>query len=326
MRAHRGGRRRDHGVVTVDRRHGSHRVREGGRVRRPVDPRAGRHRRRERAARAGRAPVRHHRAVHARGAPQPADAARPRSAHLLQGGGRRPGDGRLRAEPDPVGGERHPPAVPVPAARQRLGPLRPDHGAGHRPRAASWPTPASARSSTAPRASPPTATSSSARRPSCRNFFVGAGFNAFGIAAGGGAGQALAEWVHDGVPPYDLWVVDLRRFGRPHQRHRLGAHPHARGVRQALHDGLAVRGAPQRPARAAPRRCTTGCATQGACFGEKLGWERPNWFADARARRDRRATSTPTAARTGSPPSAASTERAARRPCWSTRRRSPSSR
>ena len=52
--------------------------------------------------------------------------------------------------------------------------------------------------------------------PELRNFFVGAGFNAFGIAAGGGAGQALAEWVYHGVPPYDLWVVDIRRFGRPH--------------------------------------------------------------------------------------------------------------
>ena len=53
--------------------------------------------------------------------------------------------------------------------------------------------------------------------PELKNFFVGAGFNAFGIAAGGGAGMALAEWVHRGVAPYDLWVVDIRRFGRPHQ-------------------------------------------------------------------------------------------------------------
>src|SRR3546814_6707501 len=43
--------------------------------------------------------------------------------------------------------------------------------------------------------------------PELTNFFVGAGFNAFGIAAGGGAGQALAEWVHGGEPPYDLWPV-----------------------------------------------------------------------------------------------------------------------
>jgi hypothetical protein len=56
----------------------------------------------------GGAPVRDHRAVHTRGAARPADAARPRPPHLLQGGGRRAGDGRLRAEPDPVGGRRHP--------------------------------------------------------------------------------------------------------------------------------------------------------------------------------------------------------------------------
>jgi 4-methylaminobutanoate oxidase (formaldehyde-forming) len=52
--------------------------------------------------------------------------------------------------------------------------------------------------------------------PEVRNFFVGAGFNAYGIAAGGGAGMALAEWVCAGAPPYDLWVVDIRRFGPTH--------------------------------------------------------------------------------------------------------------
>ncbi|MEL6211371.1 MAG: FAD-dependent oxidoreductase, partial [Pseudomonadota bacterium] len=53
--------------------------------------------------------------------------------------------------------------------------------------------------------------------PEMANVFVGAGFNAFGIASGGGAGMALAEWVARGEPPYDLWSVDIRRFGRPHQ-------------------------------------------------------------------------------------------------------------
>ena len=52
--------------------------------------------------------------------------------------------------------------------------------------------------------------------PELKNFFVGAGFNAFGIASGGGAGMALAEWVANGEPPYDLWSVDIRRFGKPH--------------------------------------------------------------------------------------------------------------
>ncbi len=53
--------------------------------------------------------------------------------------------------------------------------------------------------------------------PEVKNIFVGAGFNAFGIASAGGAGMALAEWVVHGEPPSDLWPVDIRRFGRHHQ-------------------------------------------------------------------------------------------------------------
>ena len=58
-----------------------------------------------------------------------------------------------------------------------------------------------------------------------RGIFVGAGFNAFGIASGGGAGMALAEWVANGAPPYDLWPVDIRRFGRNHLGDALGSAP-----------------------------------------------------------------------------------------------------
>jgi len=118
--------------------------------------------------------------------------------------------------------------------------------------------------------------------PERRNFFVGAGFNAFGIAAAGGAGMALAEWVSKGVPPFDLWSVDIRRFGRPHMdtdwvrtrtleaysKHYTLAWPH-----EEHSSG--------RPCRRSPLFAQLKKA--GACFGEKLGWERPNWFADLKA-------------------------------------------
>ncbi|HAR53132.1 FAD-dependent oxidoreductase [Roseovarius nubinhibens] len=116
--------------------------------------------------------------------------------------------------------------------------------------------------------------------PELRNFYVGAGFNAFGIAAGGGAGMALAEWVHKGEPPFDLWSADIRRFGAPHfdtdwvrtrtieayAKHYTMGWPH-----EENRSG--------RPCRKSP--LYDRLAAQGACFGEKLGWERPNWFADA---------------------------------------------
>ncbi|MEO1111522.1 MAG: FAD-dependent oxidoreductase [Pseudomonadota bacterium] len=115
--------------------------------------------------------------------------------------------------------------------------------------------------------------------PEMENVFIGAGFNAFGIAAGGGAGMALAEWVAKGEPPYDLWPVDIRRFGRPHTdtdwvrtrtleaygKHYTMAWP------SEEHDS-------GRPCRRSPLYDRLKDA--GAVFGEKLGWERPNWFAE----------------------------------------------
>ena len=114
--------------------------------------------------------------------------------------------------------------------------------------------------------------------PERNNVFVGAGFNAFGIASGGGAGMALAEWVKNGEPPFDLWPVDIRRFGKPHadvnwvrsrtleaySKHYTMAWPYEE------HNSC-------RPCRRSP--LYGSLKSQGACFGEKLGWERPNWFA-----------------------------------------------
>jgi 4-methylaminobutanoate oxidase (formaldehyde-forming) len=115
--------------------------------------------------------------------------------------------------------------------------------------------------------------------PELRNFYVGAGFNAFGIASGGGAGMALAEWAAKGEPPFDLWPVDIRRFGRPHfdtdwvrtrTYEAYGKHYTMAWPFEENQSG--------RPARKSP--LYDRLKAQGACFGEKLGWERPNWFAD----------------------------------------------
>ena len=114
--------------------------------------------------------------------------------------------------------------------------------------------------------------------PHLRGYWVAAGYNSIGIVSSGGAGMALAQWMDEGAPPFDLWESDIRR-AQPFQRNRrylaervsetLGLlyadhYPFrqvetARGLRRSpLHDRLAAR---------------------GAVFGELAGWERPNWFA-----------------------------------------------
>ncbi len=108
--------------------------------------------------------------------------------------------------------------------------------------------------------------------------FVAAGLNSIGLQSAGGVGKVMAEWIRDGLPPADLWTVDVRR-NMPFQLNRkylaervsesLGLlyathypfkqYATARGVRKsALHDRLAA---------------------AGACFGEAFGWERANWYA-----------------------------------------------
>ncbi len=119
--------------------------------------------------------------------------------------------------------------------------------------------------------------------PELSGFFVGAGFNAFGIAASGGAGWALATWIAEGAPPIDLWPADLRRFGPNHHdidwvRARTlelyGKH-YAISWPQEEHQSA-------RPARRSP--LYEGLRGEGACFGEKLGWERANWFGEPGSR------------------------------------------
>ncbi|WP_300435385.1 FAD-dependent oxidoreductase [uncultured Mameliella sp.] len=123
--------------------------------------------------------------------------------------------------------------------------------------------------------------------PGRANVWVAAGFNSIGIQSAGGAGMALAQWMHDGEKPFDLGDVDIARAqGFQTNRSYLAARvsetlgllyadhfPYrqketARGLRRSpFHDRLAER---------------------GAVFGELAGWERANWFARPGQERDYR--------------------------------------
>jgi glycine cleavage system T protein len=112
---------------------------------------------------------------------------------------------------------------------------------------------------------------------SVRGFYVAAGFCAHGIAGAGGMGRAMAEWIVDGEPSLDLWKMDLRRFGDAYRSrdYTLARTIEVYSTYYDIHYPNEERQA-GRPLRVSPtyRRLTE----LGACFGEKSGWERPNWF------------------------------------------------
>jgi 4-methylaminobutanoate oxidase (formaldehyde-forming) len=110
-----------------------------------------------------------------------------------------------------------------------------------------------------------------------RGFFVAAGFCAHGIAGAGGIGQQLAQWIVGGEPEMDLWKMDIRRFGAQYksQGYTLSRTIENYATYYDIHYPNEERMA-GRPLRLSP--AYEELLKLGAVFGEKSGWERPNWF------------------------------------------------
>jgi len=115
--------------------------------------------------------------------------------------------------------------------------------------------------------------------PELRGYWVAAGYNSIGIASSGGAGMALAQWMHDGEAPFDLWEVDIRR-AQPFQKNR-------RYLKERVSETLGLLYADHFPYRqmATSRGIRRSALhehlkARGAVFGEVAGWERANWFAN----------------------------------------------
>jgi glycine cleavage system aminomethyltransferase T/glycine/D-amino acid oxidase-like deaminating enzyme len=108
-------------------------------------------------------------------------------------------------------------------------------------------------------------------------FYVAAGFCAHGIAGAGGMGKAMADWIIDGESSLDLWKMDLRRFGNQYRSraYTLVRTTEVYSTYYDIHYPNEERQA-GRPLRLSPAYARL--KELGACFGEKSGWERPNWF------------------------------------------------
>jgi glycine cleavage system T protein len=110
-----------------------------------------------------------------------------------------------------------------------------------------------------------------------RGFWVAAGFCAHGLAGAGGMGQLVAEWIVEGLPSLDTWEMDSRRFGPDYSKRdytlarTVEIYSTYYDVKYPGHERQA--GRPLHLSPTYPR-----LEELGAAFGEKSGWERPNWF------------------------------------------------
>jgi glycine cleavage system T protein len=110
-----------------------------------------------------------------------------------------------------------------------------------------------------------------------RGFWVAAGGCAHGLAGAGGIGKVMGEWIVDGRPEWDVWPLDLRRFGR---QYRSQAHTLVRSY-EALSQYYDIKYPGEEKLAGRPLRVSPAYARHrelGAAFGEKGGWERVNWY------------------------------------------------
>jgi hypothetical protein len=220
-------------------------------LRRHVGPRSCRAIGRHAAAACLRAFLHRHRTD--RGPGRAAGAAGAGRMRLLQGRRRQDDARRLRAGAKPWGMDGIPEDFEfdqLPEDFEHFEPILEMAATGCRcsPRRAFTP------SSTGPKASRRMTAITSAKRRRSKATGSRPGYNSIGIVSSGGAGMALAQWIDDGEPPFDLWEVDIRR-AQPFQRNRHTCGTRHRNARPALRRSLPLP-ADRHGARRAPlARC-----------------------------------------------------------------------
>jgi 4-methylaminobutanoate oxidase (formaldehyde-forming) len=108
-------------------------------------------------------------------------------------------------------------------------------------------------------------------------FWIAAGGCAHGLAGAGGIGKVMGEWIVEGLPEWDVWPLDVRRFGR---QYRSQAYTLARSY-EALSQYYDIKYPGEEKQAGRPLRMSPAYARHqslGAAFGEKGGWERVNWY------------------------------------------------
>ena len=114
--------------------------------------------------------------------------------------------------------------------------------------------------------------------PELKNFYVACGLNSVGIQTSGGLGRALADWMHLGHAPMDLWGNDIRRMF-PFQSTQRYIEDRVTETLGLLYDNHYPYKQMETARNLRHSPLHERMVERNACFGEAAGWERPNWFA-----------------------------------------------
>ncbi|MCP5089670.1 MAG: FAD-dependent oxidoreductase, partial [Gammaproteobacteria bacterium] len=111
-----------------------------------------------------------------------------------------------------------------------------------------------------------------------KGFYVACGLNSVGIQTAGGLGRALADWMHLGHAPMDLWGNDIRRMF-PFQSTQVYIEDRVSETLGLLYDNHYPYRQMETARNLRHSPLHERLVEHNACFGEVAGWERANWFA-----------------------------------------------
>ncbi len=109
-----------------------------------------------------------------------------------------------------------------------------------------------------------------------KNFWCACGVMA-GFSQGGGVGLALSQWMVNNDPGFDVWAMDVSRFGEWATRSYTNAK-----VRENYSKRFSIRFPNEELPAARPQQTTAlydVLIAQGAVMGDSWGMETPLWFA-----------------------------------------------
>ena len=98
-----------------------------------------------------------------------------------------------------------------------------------------------------------------------------------GFSQGGGVGLALSQWMVNGDPGFDVWAMDVARFGEWATRSYTNEK-----VRENYSRRFSIRFPNEELPAARPQQTTSLydlMIAQGAVMGDSWGLETPLWFA-----------------------------------------------
>ncbi|XP_033643336.1 sarcosine dehydrogenase, mitochondrial-like [Asterias rubens] len=115
--------------------------------------------------------------------------------------------------------------------------------------------------------------------PEVRGFYLNCAMNSSGLMLGGGTGKEMAHWIINGRPELDMYGYDIRRF------HPKVSH-HAKWVDDRSQEAYAKNYSTVFPhdeplaGRGMRKDAVHKVLEDAGCvYQERLGWERPGWFA-----------------------------------------------